>query len=83
MRARMLEENEGTWKNVGGERGLRQNGSKKKRKRQLLDSKEVDDQAKLRLRWLTLKEMEYDHKMRSKAIHLSQKRKKQVDSWVI
>jgi len=62
---------------------MRQNGSKKKRKRDLLDSEEVDEQERLRLRWLTIKEMEHDHKMRRKAIHLSRKRKKQVDSWVI
>ncbi len=62
---------------------MRQNGSKKKRKRELLDSEEVDEQAALRLRWLTIKEMEHDHKMRSRAIRLSRKRKKQIDSWVI
>jgi hypothetical protein len=57
--------------------------SKKKLKRKHLDSEEVDEQARLHLRWLTIKEMEHDHKMRSKAIRLSQKRQKQVDSWVI
>ena len=62
---------------------MRQNGSKKKRKRELLDSEEVDEQERLRLGWLMIKEMEHDHKMRSKAICLSRKRKKQVDSWVI
>jgi len=57
--------------------------SKKKPKRKHLDSEEVDEQTRLHLRWLTIKEMEHDHKMRSKAIRLSQKRQKQVDSWVI
>ena len=60
---------------------MKQNEGKKKRK--LLDSEEVDAQARLRLRWLTIREMEHDNKMRSKAIRLSRKRKKQVDSWVI
>ena len=62
---------------------MRQKERKKKRKREFLDSEEVDEQIRLRLRWLTIKEMENDHKMRSKAILLSRKRKKQVDSWVI
>jgi len=62
---------------------MRQNEHKKKRRREILDSEEVDEQIRLRLRWLTIKEMEHDHKMRSKAIRLSQKRKKQADSWVI
>ena len=60
---------------------MKQNERKKKRK--LLDSEEVDEQIRLRLRWLTIKEMEHDHKIRSKAIRLSRKRKEQVDSWVI
>jgi hypothetical protein len=60
---------------------MRQNERKKKRK--FLDSEEVDEQIRLRLHWLTIKEMEHDHKMRRKAIRLSRKRKKQVDSWVI
>ena len=55
----------------------------KKRKRELLDSEEVDEQTRLRLRWLAIEEMEHDHKMRSTAIRLSQKRKKQADLWVI
>jgi len=55
----------------------------KKRKRELLDSEEVDEQTRLRLRWLTIEELEHDHKMRSTAIRLSQKRKKQADLWVI
>ncbi len=62
---------------------MRKNGSKTKHKRELVDLEDVDEQARLRLRWLTIKEMEHDHKMRSKAIRLSRKRKKQVDSWVI
>jgi len=60
---------------------MRQN--KRNKKRELLDPKEVDEQIRLRLGWLTIKEMEFDHKMRSKAIRLSRKRKKQVDSWVV
>ena len=55
----------------------------KKRKRELLDSEEVAEQTRLRLRWLTIEEMEHDQKMRSTAIRLSQKRKKQADLWVI
>ena len=62
---------------------MRQNERKKKQKRELLDSEEVDDQIRLRLSWLTIKEMEHDHKMRSKAIRLSRKRRKQADLWVI
>ena len=57
--------------------------NERKKKRELLDSEEVDEQIRLRLYRLTIKEMEHDHKMRSKAIRLSRKRKKQVDSWVI
>ncbi len=60
---------------------MRQNERKKKRK--LLDSEEVDEQIRMRLSWLAIREMEHDHKMRSKAIRLSRKRRKQVDSWVI
>ena len=77
MCARILEENEGT------ARGMRQNKRRKKQKPELLDPVEVDEQIRLRLRWLTIKEMEHDHKMRTKAIRLSGKRRKQVDSWVI
>jgi hypothetical protein len=69
--------------NIGLGWGMRQNVQKKKRKRELLESEEVEEQTRLRLRWLTIKEMEHDHKMRSKAIRLCQKRKKQVDSWVV
>ena len=66
-----------------GERGMRHKMSKKKFKRKLSDSEGVDEQARLHLRWLTIKEMEHDHRMRSKAIRLSRKRQKQVDSWVV
>lgn len=62
---------------------MRQNKHKNKRKRELLDPKEVDEQIRLRMSWLRIEELEYDHKMRSKAIRLSWKRKKQVDSWII
>ena len=62
---------------------MRQNERKKKTKGEPLDSDEFDEQIGLRLRWLTIKEMEHEHQMRSKAICLSRKRKKQVDSWVI
>jgi len=57
--------------------------NKRKKKRKLLDPEEFDEQIRLRLYRLTIKEMEYDHKMRSETIRLSRKRKKQVDSWVI
>jgi len=57
--------------------------NKRKKKRKLLDPEEFDEQIRLRLYRLTIKEMEYDHKMRSEAIRLSRKRRKQVDSWVI
>ena len=70
-------------RNPKGENGMKENGSKKKRKRQIHYLDEVDKQTQLRLRWLTIKEMEHDHKMRRKAIHLSRKRRKQADSWVI
>jgi len=66
---------------VRGGKGMKQN--ERKKKRELLDSEEIDEQIRMRLHWLTVKEMEHDHKMRSKAIHLSRKRKKQADSWVI
>lgn len=62
---------------------MRQNERKKKTKGEFLDSDEFDEQIGLRLRWLTIKEMEHEHKMRSKAIRLSRKRKKQIDSWII
>ena len=58
-----------------------------KRKKELglgfSDPEEVDEQIRLRLSRLMIEEMEFDHKMRDKAIRLSRKREKQVDSWVI
>ena len=70
-------------KSVREGREMRQNGHKKKTKGETLDSDQFDEQIGLRLRWLTINEMEHEHKMRSKAIRLSRKRKKQVDSWII
>lgn len=57
--------------------------NERKKKREFLGSEEVDEQIRLRLRWLTVKELEHDHKMRSKAICLSRKRRRQADSWVV
>jgi hypothetical protein len=62
---------------------MTQNKDKKSLKLDLLEPEEVDEQIRLRLSLLMVKEMEFDHKMRTKAIRLSRKRKKQVDSWVI
>ena len=56
--------------------------SKSNKKRKLLDAEEIDDQVRLRLYQLTINEMEHDYKLRSEALRLSRKRKKQVDSWV-
>ncbi len=74
---RHLEE---TIKNVGQ---MRQNKDKKELKLKLSKPDEIDEQIRLRLSWLMIKEMEFEHKLRSRAIRLSQKRKKQADSWVI
>jgi len=60
-----------------------QNKRKKELELRLSNPEEVDEQIRLRLSRLMIKEMEFDHKMRDKALRLSRKRKKQVDSWVI
>lgn len=70
-------------KGSDGRMEMRDKERQKKRKRELLDSEEADEQTRLRLRWLTIEEMEHDQEMRSRAIRLSQKRKKQADMWVI
>lgn len=57
--------------------------SKQNKKRKLLNEEEIDDQIRIRLYQLTINLMEHDHKLRSEALRLSRKRKKQVDSWVI
>ncbi len=62
---------------------MRQNKRKKDLELGLSDPEEVDQQVRLRLSQLMIKDMEFDHKMRDKAIRLSRKREKQVDSWVI
>jgi len=60
-----------------------QNKRKKELELRLSNPEEVDEQIRLRLSRLMIKEMEFDRKMRDKAIRLSRKREKQVDSWVI
>jgi len=62
---------------------MSQNTRRKGVKLKLSDPEEVEEQIMLRLSRLMIKEMEFDHKMRDKALRLSRKRKKQVDSWVI
>jgi hypothetical protein len=62
---------------------MSQNTRRKGVKLKLSEPEEVEEQIMLRLSRLMIKEMEFDHKMRDKALHLSRKRKKQVDSWVI
>ncbi len=62
---------------------MSENKRKKDLKLRLSKPEEVDEQIRLRLGFLMIKEMEFDHKMRDKAIRLSRRRRKQVDSWVI
>lgn len=61
---------------------MSQNTRRKGVKLKLSDPEEVEEQIMLRLSRLMIKEMEFDRKMRDEALHLSRKRKKQVDSWV-
>lgn len=62
---------------------MTKNQDKKRLERKILDPERVDEQIRLRLSRLMIKEMEFDSKMRSRAVRLSRKREKQVDSWVI
>ena len=62
---------------------MSRNTRRKEVKLKLPEPEEVEEQIMLRLSRLMIKEMEFDHKMRDKALRLSRKRKKQVDSWVI
>jgi len=55
----------------------------RKRRRKLHVSDEDDEQLRRRLKVLTLREMEYENRMRKEAILLSQKRKKHTKNWII
>jgi hypothetical protein len=55
----------------------------RKRRRKLHISDEDDEQLRRRLKLLTLREMEYENRMRKEAILLSQKRKKHTKNWII
>jgi hypothetical protein len=55
----------------------------RKRRRKLHISEEDDEQLRRRLKLLTLREMEYENRMRKEAILLSQKRKKHTKNWII
>lgn len=63
-------------------RGL-QRKDKKKRKRELLEPDQLEEQLRLRYGYLAIREMEFERRLRNKAIRLSRKHKKQADSWVI
>ena len=55
----------------------------RKKRREIQNSNEDDEQLRRRLKLLTLKEMEYENRMRKEAMLLSQKRKKQTKKWII
>jgi hypothetical protein len=55
----------------------------RKRRRKVHLSEEDDEQLRRRLKLLTLREMEYENRMRKEAILLSQKRKKHTKNWII
>ena len=54
-----------------------------KKRGKIQNSNEDDEQLRRRLKLLTLKEMEYENRMRKEAMLLSQKRKKQTKKWII
>ena len=53
------------------------------KKRKLRVSEEDDEQLRRRLKLLTIKEMEYESRIRKEAMALSQKRKKYTKNWII
>jgi hypothetical protein len=55
----------------------------RKKRRKMHISEEDDEQLRRRLKLLTLREMEYENRMRKEAILLSQKRKKHIKNWII
>jgi hypothetical protein len=55
----------------------------RKKRPKLRISEEEDEQLRRRLKLLTLREMEYENRMRREAMLLSQKRKKHTQNWII
>jgi len=53
------------------------------KKRKLRISEEDDEELRRRLKLLTIKEMEYESRIRKEAMALSQKRKKYTKNWII
>ena len=53
------------------------------KRRKLRVSEEDDEQLRRRLKLLTIKEMEYESRIRKEAMALSQKRKKYTKNWII
>ena len=53
------------------------------KRRKLRVSEEDDEQLRRRLKLLTIKEMEYESRIRREAMALSQKRKKYTKNWII
>ena len=53
------------------------------KKRKLRISEEDDEELRRRLKLLTIKEMEYESRIRREAMALSQKRKKYTKNWII
>jgi len=53
------------------------------KRRKLRVSDEDDEQLRRRLKLLTIKEMEYESRIRREAMALSQKRKKYTKNWII
>jgi len=53
------------------------------KRRKLRVSEEDDEELRRRLKLLTIKEMEYESRIRREAIALSQKRKKYTKNWII
>ena len=53
------------------------------KRRKLRVSEEDDEQLRRRLKLLTIKEMEYESRIRKEAMALSEKRKKYTKNWII
>lgn len=54
-----------------------------RKRRKLRVSEEDDEELRRRLKLLTIKEMEYESRIRREAMALSQKRKKYTKNWII
>ena len=55
----------------------------RKKRRKLDISKEDEEHVRMRLKLLTLQEIEHENRMRKEAMLLSEKRKKHTKIWII